>query len=198
MPGAEQRLADIDVAQPGDDLLVQQRRLDRRALAGQRGGQAGRGERRVQRLRPQVRQQPVRVLLRASAPDRPSRTGADRRSRPPAVVGLQHQMLVRRVGWLRPQRGPSTMRPDMPRCSSTRIAAGQPHQDVFAAPAEAGDARAGQPLRSPSGSGQRRSGRCAVGAHDHAALQPLLQAAHHGLDLGEFRHGVRHAIDGRA
>ena len=24
---------------------------------------------------------------------------------------------------------------------------------------------------------------------DHAALQPCLQAAHHGLDLGEFRHG---------
>ena len=27
------------------------------------------------------------------------------------------------------------------------------------------------------------------GAHDDAALQPLAEATHHGLDLGEFRHG---------
>jgi hypothetical protein len=26
-------------------------------------------------------------------------------------------------------------------------------------------------------------------AHDPAAFEPCPQAAHHGLDLGEFRHG---------
>src|SRR5207244_9884928 len=34
-PGAVQGLAYIDVAEPGDDLLVEQRRLDRRHLAGE-------------------------------------------------------------------------------------------------------------------------------------------------------------------
>ena len=41
----------------------------------------------------------------------------------------------------------------------------------------------------PGGNGQRRSGRCTARARDRAALQPRLQAAHHGFDLGEFRHG---------
>jgi hypothetical protein len=27
------------------------------------------------------------------------------------------------------------------------------------------------------------------GPHDDTALQALLEATHHGLDLGEFRHG---------
>src|SRR5439155_26612437 len=39
--GPEQALRDIDVAESGDHLLVEQRRLDRRRLAGQRRGQHG-------------------------------------------------------------------------------------------------------------------------------------------------------------
>ena len=38
-PGAPERLADIDVAEPGDQFLVEERGLERRAAAAQESGQ---------------------------------------------------------------------------------------------------------------------------------------------------------------
>ena len=70
-----------------------------------------------------------------------------------------------------------------------RIAAIQPHQDVFAAPAEADDTGAGQPLRQAERQLPAQVGAMRHGGHDAAALQPGLEASHHGLDFGEFRHG---------
>src|SRR5690606_23844810 len=48
--GAEQGLADVDVAEPGDDALVQQADLDVLLLAGEGLGQAGAGEGVAERL----------------------------------------------------------------------------------------------------------------------------------------------------
>src|SRR5262245_24028943 len=55
----EQRLADIDVAEPRHDALIQQRRLDRRAFAFQLRRQHSRRERIVERLGPQAFEQLV-------------------------------------------------------------------------------------------------------------------------------------------
>ena len=70
-----------------------------------------------------------------------------------------------------------------------RIATGEAHQDVLAAPAEAGDAGAGQAGLQALGQGPAEIGPVCGGAHDDTAVQALLEATHHGLDLGEFRHG---------
>jgi hypothetical protein len=48
--GEVQRLDHVDVAQTGDDPLIQQRRLERGALAGARSGQRGGVERVRERL----------------------------------------------------------------------------------------------------------------------------------------------------
>ena len=69
-----------------------------------------------------------------------------------------------------------------------QVAAGQPHQDVLAAAAEAVDASAGQPLLQALRQRPAQVGAIGDGAHDQAPLQPLLKAAHHRLDFGEFRH----------
>ena len=63
--GAEQRLADIDVAQPGDDPLVEQRGFDRRHLAGERCGEISAIEFGFERLRAEPRQERVLFLLPA-------------------------------------------------------------------------------------------------------------------------------------
>src|SRR5262245_48359063 len=62
--GAEQRLRGIDVADPGDDPLVEQGGLDGRALASECGGEDRPIEFGAQRLRPQALQQLVLRELR--------------------------------------------------------------------------------------------------------------------------------------
>src|SRR5229473_1757002 len=55
-PGAKERLADIDVAEPGDDALIEQGRLDRGQLAGQDPVEIGAVKTRLQRLGTHPRQ----------------------------------------------------------------------------------------------------------------------------------------------
>ena len=64
-PGAEQRLAGIDVAEAGDDALIEQCRLDRRQLAGQRRTQVRTIETGLERLRAEPGKE--RVLRRLAA-----------------------------------------------------------------------------------------------------------------------------------
>ena len=52
-----------------------------------------------------------------------------------------------------------------------------------------GDARAGEAALQTRGQRPAQIGSIGDGAHDDAALQPFAEATHHGLDLGEFRHG---------
>src|SRR5476651_1207264 len=59
-PGPIERLGDIDIAETGDDTLVEQRRFDRRHLAGKRGGQARSVEFVAERLRPDAGEQRMR------------------------------------------------------------------------------------------------------------------------------------------
>ena len=54
-PGAKQRFADVDIAEAGDPLLVEQRALQRRARAGEQLRQARGVEFRRERLRRRAR-----------------------------------------------------------------------------------------------------------------------------------------------
>src|SRR5215207_9434656 len=53
-PGPEQRLADIDVAEPGDQALIEERRLERRPLAPEKAGDRLPGEFVAERLEPEI------------------------------------------------------------------------------------------------------------------------------------------------
>ena len=117
-PGAEQRFADIDVAQPGDHRLVQQRRLDRRLLAASAASSTAAVNPSSSGSGPKPGQQAVRVLLRGL--DQVDRAEAARidKADAPAVVGLQLQVLVQ-GDVVRGRPAPAPCAPDMPRCSST-------------------------------------------------------------------------------
>jgi hypothetical protein len=61
-PGPPERLVRVDVPDPGDGALVQQRRLERRAAAGEALAEPGGGEQRVERLVPDARPE-IRLRL---------------------------------------------------------------------------------------------------------------------------------------
>jgi len=82
-----------------------------------------------------------------------------------------------------------SMRPDMPRWISRLSIAIEPHQNIFGAAPETGNARAGQSLSETDGQRPAQIGPGDSRARDDAPFQPRLHAAHHGFDLGEFRHG---------
>ena len=190
--GAKQRLADIDIAQTGDVLLVQQRCLDRRALAGQGGRQAGDRKIVAQRLRAQPRQQTVCVLaVGAHQVDRTEAAGIDETDPPAAIgagIGLQHHVFMQRTGvvasgWL-DQHAPGHAEMDQ-----YAVPARQAHQDVFGAPAKAEHLRAGQARGEAGRKRPPQIGPADLGAYDPSALQLRLQASHHRLDFGQFRNG---------
>ena len=159
--GAEQRLAHIDVAQTGHDLLVEQRGFDRRLLAVQRGGQNGDRECVIQRFRSEPGQQPVLVFPIASPPDRPTRSGADRRSRP--ASRRPSPSPGARAEWCR------CGRPAPPPCARTCPGAAAPTTRCPAASGCIWPRRRKPVTRAPvsvaarpGGKGQRRSGRRAT------------------------------------
>ena len=185
--GAEQRLAHIDIAKPGDDPLVQQRRLDRRALAGSaadstagvNASPSGSGPRPASSLwRP-----PRPWRTRSSEPNRRGSTKPTRQ--PSSVSSITCSCSVGGSALA----GPISMRPDMPRCISTAIAAGRAASRCICrggesrAPARRSAAAPGPAATASAGPAGRRARARSRG------LQPRLQAAHHGFDFGEFRHG---------
>ena len=69
-----------------------------------------------------------------------------------------------------------------------RIAAADPHQDVFGTSPEAQHLSTRQPPGQPLRKRPPQIRPVDLGVHDPTPLQPRLEASHHGLDLGEFRH----------
>jgi len=171
----------------GDDLLIEQRRFDRCPFAGQSRCQHGDREAVVQRFRPQARQQSMAVLMRRFHQVNRAEAARIDEADPPAVVGLQFQVLVQGD-----VVAPDRLQQHAPRHAEVqqhRPAAVEPHQDVFRPPAEAGHPRPGQPGGEPRGQRPAQVGAAGDGAQQHPSLQARLQASHHGFDFGEFRHG---------
>src|SRR4051794_15925965 len=93
--GPVQRLADVDVAEPGDDALVEQRRLDRRYLPGERTVQITGVETRLQRLGAEPREHRMRALLPPYQVIEQAEAARVVEPNDGAVVEGQHDMVVR-------------------------------------------------------------------------------------------------------
>ena len=197
-PRPPQRLVGVDVADPADQGLVEQRPLDPGAPAAQRGGERGVVERRVQRVAGDVRDRRGGTARR-----RPTRSvsmhgpnvrwSTKRSSGPPSAKREPDPqvLLVRRV------RRTTSSWPLMPRWASSacrRRRSGQP-QVLAAALGPTATVRPGQPgRRSPSAPGRCR--RIARGCRTStaaivAADDPALQAPPDDLDLGQLGHRPR-------
>jgi demethylmenaquinone methyltransferase/2-methoxy-6-polyprenyl-1,4-benzoquinol methylase len=105
----------------------------------------------------------------------------------PALVGLEHKMLVQcqAVGSRRAEHHPAR-HAEVQQHAHPAIEA---HQDVFAAPAEGRHARPGHRRRQPGGKRPAHVGAVDCHMRQPPPQQPRRQAAHHRLDLGQFRHG---------
>ena len=185
--GAVQGLAHVDVAEPGDDALIQQGGLERGAAALEGSEQQAGVERGGKRLRAEVGQQAMRVLGgRGHEVDAAEAAGVDEAD-VPAVVGLERDMLVQhgRVGAAQADvhaAGHAEM-------DQRAVAAIEAHQDVFGTAAETEDPGALEAGREARREGPAQVRPADLGMGDGPALEPGHEAAHHGFDFGEFRHG---------
>jgi ubiquinone/menaquinone biosynthesis methyltransferase len=104
----------------------------------------------------------------------------------PAIVGLQHHMLVQAGGAggrMVDQKAAGHAKMDQ-----QAAAVIEPHEDVFGAAAETGHPRAGECGSKIGREGEAQIGAVQHSSHDAAAFEPAAQTAHHGLDFREFRH----------
>ena len=189
MRARNKRLAHVDIAQPGDDPLIQQRGLDRRFLPARAAFKLARRERVVQRLRTQPGQQPVPVLIArvGTRSTDPNRRGS---TKPDAPAVIRSPAPGARAGSPRSGRAGREDHPSR----HARDGAAPTRRPTAASGciSPAGETRA--PARRSAARPARRQRPAQVravdrGARDHPALQPRLEAAHDGLDFGEFRHG---------
>ena len=182
-----------------NDPLIQQRCLDRGALALQRSTQHCGGESDHPAVPVPCRRATCGHPLRSpSAPDPPNRSVADRRSprasrRPSPAPGARarRRHSVCRVG--------TSNSPRHPQMDQHRVAAADPHQDVFRPPAgDPSTVRAGQSLHGPSGNGQRRSGRLIIARTmrwpSSRTWRPRITVS----TSGEFGHTASAHCDGRS
>ena len=182
--GAEQSLADIDIAQAGNKTLVEQQRLGGRQPVGKGPRQQRRAEIRPQRLRPDAGEQRVRIGTRRV--DEIERSEAPRivERHHPAIAGFENDMVVlaNRV----------RIDPHPPRHAEVqhhRIAAISIDQPIFGAPPAGDDGRPRQSLAQPIGERPAQIGtvpRPPVKALSEPAGS---EATHDGFDFGKFGHG---------
>ena len=134
--GAEQRLADIDIAESGNDPLIEQRRFDRGYLARELREKVGTIEFSFERLRAEPGQQ--RVLCRLVALYIVEQTEATCvvEANNGAVVEPQHHVVVRGVGQGCATRGHSAGHAEVEQQQAIRI---ELDQDVLPAAAERTD-----------------------------------------------------------
>ena len=141
-PRTEQCLANIDVSEPGDDSLIEQRGFDRRHLAGERRGEIGAPEFGFERLRAQPCQERVLLLLAPLDIVEQPETAGIVEANDGTVVEPQHHMIV----WCVRQPCDTCRDPpghaEMEQQKSVRI---ELDQDVLSAPAERTDTGAIEP-----------------------------------------------------
>ena len=182
-----QRLARIDVAEAGDDMLIEQRQLQRRALPGAGTSERGAVEVRSERLRSHrierriLRQLPARHQVHDTEPARI--VERDRRTRRHA----EHDVVMaigRIAAFLRAGVAVDAHRARHPQVHHQRLAGRELCQQELAAAPQRPD---GAPLE-PAGEVVGKRPSQSVAAKDHAAeartLHDRLQAAANGFDFG--------------
>ncbi len=187
--GMKERLADVDVAKTGHDALVQQRGLDRRALALQRGGQVGAVEAVAQGLRAQTLQQLVCRYPVCRDQVHHAETAGIVEADLVAQVGLEDDVIVLLQ---RPARVLAGLLDHHParhsQMADQDLFVIQVRQNVFRPPRDRGDPAPGQPLGEILRQGKAQRLAALFHAVQAAALQFRPQSAHHGFDFGQLRH----------
>ena len=192
-PGFEQALADIDIAEPGDDPLVQERRLDRGAPAFKQRPQPLPVEIRAGRLGPEMRDQRVVGELALGHPVHHAEPpGIGEADECPVAENERDVLVVReRVGRL-------CVRPVLVDDHTARHAEmGQQHsavveadRQIFRPPSHRRHGPADQPFLEI---GRQRAPQIAArDAHavDAPPLHRAREAAADGFDLGKFGHAA--------
>jgi demethylmenaquinone methyltransferase / 2-methoxy-6-polyprenyl-1,4-benzoquinol methylase len=182
---AIERLAGVNIAEPGDDALVEQRRLYRRQPAGElpcqkRGVEAG-----AERLRSQHGQE--RVPGRLATPQIVDRTEAARivEADEGAIVELDQHMVVRPGRERSGAGGDAARHAEVQQQQTVGV---QLDQDVFAAAVERADPRAVEPGREIRRKRPAQIAAAQQGANDATAADPCREAAPHRFDFRQFGH----------
>ena len=184
--GAKQRLADVDIAKTGDDSLVEQQELDRRACV-RRGGRLSSGASRSNGSGPSAanggqsssssvahqveRAEPARVVER----------------QPPALVGLDQEMVV-----LADLAGSIRQWPDMPRWKTNVSPRSVSIRPYLARRPKPGDPRAGQPLAEVDRQCPAQIGPARLDPLDPPAVEHIAQGRGQWFRLREARASRRY------
>ena len=188
--GAMQRLAGVDVAEAGDQFLVEQRRLDRGGLAfearrepfGRKGG--------AERLDAEALEQSV--LVEPLGPDQVHQPEAPRVgvTHLSAVAEMKHDMLMLRhfPSRLLPAGEPIGMvdaeAPGHAEMHHQHFAVVEPGEQIFGAPVERLYLPPGQPRAEILGQRNAQIGAPLLDARERVADQHGLQSPAHGFHLG--------------
>src|SRR5258705_9437603 len=179
--GAIERLADIDVAEAGDDSLVEQQQLDRGRAAGKAALEFIRVE--VKRLWPErLERRPVGKPVGADQIKRPEPPRVVKRQ-PPALVRLDQEMVM--LADLARVDPPVTRHAEMEAQSVAAVGVDQP---VFRAAAEADDPLSRQSLAEVDRQRAAQVGPARLDPLDPAAVEHMGKAADGGFNFGKLGH----------
>ncbi len=193
-PGAVQRLADIDIAEPGDHALIQQQGLDRRRPAAKGAGEKGGVERVAQRLDPEAVEQLVRVERRRRDEQHEAEAARVVVGDAGAVFHMEDDVIVDRA----PVAGMMEAAGDLP-LDAERAAHAEMHderlvpveigQQIFGPPPQGENASACEPRGEVLREGEAQIRAPLLDAQESRALERGREAPPHSLDLGQFGHG---------
>ena len=180
--GAIESLADVDVAEAGDDSLVEQQQLDRGRAPGKPAPQPVRIE--VERLGPQgLERRPVGKLAGTDQIKRPEPPRVVKRQ-PPALVRLDQEMVV--LADLARIDPPVARHTQVKHQGVATLGVDQP---IFGTAAKPGDPRARQPLAEIRRERPAQIGPAGLDPLNPAAVKHMGKAANGGLNFGKLGHG---------
>ena len=192
-PRAEKHLADVDVAKPGDQPLIQKRRLDRCTTTRKSGGQIVLVEGVAQGFWPDVAQEPVifRVCGRHQVHGAEAAGIVEGDAR--TAFQIQHDMIVfRRCGMVMMEPALLQPRNQHPpghaKMDQQRFVGRQVDQDVFRPAPQSGHPCPGQPFGHAIRQRKAQIGAIHLRPFDHPPLHCRGKATPDRLDLGKLRH----------
>ncbi len=200
-PGPEQGLADIDIAEARNDLLVEQRRLERGLAPRKYGRQEIAAEFVAERLDPQPLEKRVLEKLGTAAQQHEAEAARIVIGDAGAGIGGQHNVIVRRKAraFVVEAAGKGALDPERARHSEMRdqnLPVIEVEQQIFGAPRQRGDGPAFEARREAGRKGKTQILAPHLGGRDPVAQQSGLQPAADGFDFGKFGH-VKTVVGGK-
>ena len=202
--GEEERLVGVDVADAGEQRLIEQQRLDRPRARARRGEQQPCRSRRARRRRAGrgAEASPGRAAAPCRTCARRGRRRRGRRRRSAAAGGCARRPEACAAARARARRRRSTRAAgrsgagaeELARHAQVQqqpLAVVEPRQQVLAEALERREAAAAQPRRSRPGASGRSSSAAWCDALDAAADEQRRELPPRDLDLGQLGHAVR-------